>query len=57
MPHLFIQTQELPSSAPAPQVESFSISTELERLAGLFERGILDAQEFKEAKAKLIAKL
>lgn len=55
--HLFIQTQELPSSAPAPHVESFSISTELERLAGLFERGILDAQEFKEAKAKLIAKL
>lgn len=54
--HLFIQLPD-PTAAPAAQVGSVSVTAELERLAALFERGILDEQEFKDAKAKLISKL
>ncbi|MCP2014385.1 hypothetical protein L1280_001522 [Deinococcus sp. HSC-46F16] len=55
--HLFAQEQAptpFPSSAPAT---TFSIADELERLAQMRERGLLDDEEFKAFKAKLLAKL
>jgi hypothetical protein len=43
-----------PVAASAPAAEAVDPLAQLERLAGLFEKGLLSAEEFTAAKAKLL---
>jgi hypothetical protein len=52
-PHIVIQAPEH-AEVPAPRVADTTLASELERLAELRERGLLDDEEFKAAKLALI---
>lgn len=45
-----------PVVAPTPAAEPVDPMAQLERLAGLFEKGLLSAEEFTAAKAKLLGR-
>lgn len=55
--HLFAQ-EHAPTALPNPtSTSTFSVMDELERLAQMRERGLLDDEEFKAFKARLLARL
>ncbi len=47
-------TRCLPPSTPAAQAQPASVASELERLAGLRDQGVLSVDEFEAAKAKAL---